>query len=360
MKQLLTLDFPPEKGGIQRYLHGIVAHAYGPGDCVAIGTDRSTSAIAPRLPCPVTRFANPLSRLNKKWAIINLFFFLAVRTSPRWPSVEIECGNLYAALAPWLLSFFRKVRYRVYTYGGELLSLRHASIKTTVLKSVLRRSSALYVLGNYTHGLLRDAGIEKETIVEPPRIVLPAGSDGEYRLPRAAFSAAAPLRLLSVGRLVPHKGHRVLLEACSRLPPLLPWRLTLCGSGPLEKNLASLVREKRLVERVVLQTGIDNDRLAEEYRNADLFVHPSFETAQGSEGFGIVLLDAMAHGVPIIAGRSGGIPEVLDGGACGVLVEPGDADALAAAIVRLAGDCGERKKLSAGAYDRLRERYVWK
>ncbi|MBN1128733.1 MAG: glycosyltransferase family 4 protein, partial [Chitinispirillaceae bacterium] len=139
----------------------------------------------------------------------------------------------------------------------------------------------------------------------------------------------------------------------------LPWHLTLAGSGGQGKKLSAHAGRIGIGESVSVRTGIDDKELSETYRAADLFVFPSRETASGAEGFGIALLEAMAHGVPVVASRTGGIPEVLGNGACGVLVEPGSAAALAGAIARLAGDVGERKRLSAAAFERLRKRYAW-
>jgi glycosyltransferase involved in cell wall biosynthesis len=359
MKLLLTLDFPPEKGGIQHYLRERAVHLYGPDDCVVVGTPgRRSGRTAPTLPCRLVRLANPLSRINKKFSLINLFVFLLYGRRSARP--QIECGNVYAAMAPWLLSFFRPVAYRVFTYGGELLVLqRHLSFKAGLLKSVLRRSTGIYALGAYTAALLHNAGIGNEISIEPPRIDLPPQTARRTVRSPEEFSVSSPVRLLSVGRLVTHKGHEALVEACSRLPADLPWRLSIVGSGPLKKRLVGISGKSGFSDRVRLLTGIDDKNLAEEYGCADLFIHPSIETATGAEGFGIVLLEAMEAGVPVIATRTGGIPEVLEDGMCGVLVNPGDTAGLAAAILRLARDPHERQRLSAAAFERVRNHYAW-
>jgi glycosyltransferase involved in cell wall biosynthesis len=360
MKLLLTLDFPPERGGIQHYLFERAAHRFCPQDRIVVGCGAKMARDKRPLPCPVARVGNALSRINKKWSIVNLFLWCAGCAPAELRSLDIECGNVYAAVAPWLLSFFRPVRYRVFTYGGELLGLRGKTPVSLLLKSVLRRSEALYALGQFTHDLLRSAGLKNEIVIEPPRIALPPDKRPAPAPLRTGFSPDAPLRLLSVGRLVPHKGHEILVDACIAIPPDLPWYLTIVGTGPLEKRLAEHIGKVGLVKRVTLIGGISDRELSEEYGKTDLFVHPSIETARGAEGFGIALLEAMAAGVPIIASRTGGIPEALDDGACGVLVKPGDAMELSGAIVRLAGDRKLREVLTQKATKRLKERYAWK
>ena len=356
MKLLLTLDFPPERGGIQRYLAEKAAHAFGAEDLILVGAARRPDAKIKGLPCAVSWHANALSRLNKKWSIINLFFLLVTKVHELPDDAEIECGNVYAALAPWLLKHLHPVRYSVYTYGGELLPLRRRSLGALVMKRVLREADTLFVLGSFGEQLLRQAGIERPVVVDPPRIDFP-----NEALPSRPVAARGrePLRLLAVGRLVPHKGHAVLLAAAAALPPGVAWRLVLAGSGPEERRLCRLIDKLKIAEFVTIKSGLDDEQLGREYRTADLFVLPSLETRSGIEGFGIVLLEAMAHGVPVVASRVGGVPEVLDEGTCGMLVKPGDPLALKEGILHCAKTPEARKRYAENALRRVRERYVW-
>jgi glycosyltransferase involved in cell wall biosynthesis len=272
-------------------------------------------------------------------------------------SADIECGNVYAAIAPWLLSHFVPLRYRAYTYGGELLALRRKGPKSALIRSVLQRAVSLYALGEYGRRMLGDAGIRRDVTIEPPRISLsyaPA-SRHEFRAP----DGKGPIRILSVGRFVPHKGHAVLVNACALLPPEIEWRLVLAGSGPESAALQKLIGENGLGSRISIKEDLDDAALSDEYRCADLFILPSLETPLGTEGFGIVMLEAIAAGCGIIASRTGGIPEVLDEGACGILVRPGSPEALVRAVVDFAENGEARQCRIANAAKRLRERYAW-
>jgi glycosyltransferase involved in cell wall biosynthesis len=352
MKILLTLDFPPERGGMQRYLENIVLHRWGEGDIVLVGSSISRPDNRLQSGALIRYLSTPFSRWSKKLSLgpVLVRFRNLMRA---FPDATVECGNVYAAIVPWVLSLVKNQPYRVYTYATELLALKHASLKAMVLRSVLGRAARLYALGSYTQELLREAGISTATIVEPPRIAAPANAPDCCRLKPDLH----PVRILSVGRLVEHKGHRVLLEALRKLDPSLRWHCVIAGNGPFLGPLLDECRNRNLESRVEIRTDISDDALSQEYRRATIFAFPSVPARHGVEGFGIALLDAMAHGVPIVASRTGGIPEVVGGNA--LLVEPGDSTGLANAISRLAHDGRLRCALATRACGRLMENYVW-
>jgi glycosyltransferase involved in cell wall biosynthesis len=147
---------------------------------------------------------------------------------------------------------------------------------------------------------------------------------------RRAWGAAEDVVLFTAAVLVARKGHDVLLDA---LAPLLraglPLRWVICGEGPLRAQLAAQVAARGLTERVTF-TGFSTE-VHHLLSGADVFVLPSRH-----EGLGIAVMEAMAAGLPAVASRVGGLPEIIVDGETGLLVPPGDAAALAAAIERLA------------------------
>jgi glycosyltransferase involved in cell wall biosynthesis len=153
-----------------------------------------------------------------------------------------------------------------------------------------------------------------------------AGADDGRRL-RAAlgFAADQPL-LISVGRIEENKGFHVLARALARLERG-PWRWALIGSGPYEPALRRLVGSLGLGDRVIFAGRIDLPTLHAWYEAATLFVHPTLY-----EGSSLVTLEAMAHRRAVVATTAGGLPDKVRPGVTGWLVEPGDPDALAAAV----------------------------
>jgi colanic acid/amylovoran biosynthesis glycosyltransferase len=159
--------------------------------------------------------------------------------------------------------------------------------------------------------------------------------------------------ILAVGRLVPLKGHGVLLEAIARLTRVgQPVRATIVGDGPHRAALERRARSLRVADRVSFTGTVGQDEIGGYYERADVFCLPSF-----IEGIPVVLLEAMASGVPVVASRITGIPELVEDGTSGVLVAPGRSDLLAAALRSLLADTGRRAELAEQARRRVARDY---
>jgi glycosyltransferase involved in cell wall biosynthesis len=156
----------------------------------------------------------------------------------------------------------------------------------------------------------------------------------------------------NVAALTPHKGQRHLIDAARLVVQRVPdARFVIFGEGELRETLERHVRELRL-EKHVLLPGFRTDILGC-IKGFDLFVMSSV-----TEGLGTSLLDAMACGKAIVATRAGGIPEVVEDGTNGLLVEPRDHQAMAAAIERLLEDAELRARMAAAGSARVRERFT--
>lgn len=173
--------------------------------------------------------------------------------------------------------------------------------------------------------------------------------------PVGAGTPPRPLRILSVGSLHEVKGQRVLIDACRRLAAGgVELRCTLVGDGPDRRLLERAIDAAGLGGTVELAGRRTQAEIADLMAGADVFVAPSVPTRSGKrEGIPVVLMEAMASGVPVVASRLSGIPELVIDGECGLLVPPGDVPALAAAIERLAGDLPFRRRLGAAGRARV-------
>jgi rhamnosyl/mannosyltransferase len=163
--------------------------------------------------------------------------------------------------------------------------------------------------------------------------------------------AANDLLVLFVGRLVPYKGLRTLLRAFRHVRKRIrSAQLAIVGSGPEQPVLEQLANQLGLADAVRFVGTLSRPRLREAYSACDLFVLPSLSR---SEAFGIVLLEAMARGKPVVATHVGGIPYVVRQGQSGILVPPFDPIPLAEAISQLLNDPELRQRMGQAGRKRV-------
>lgn len=171
--------------------------------------------------------------------------------------------------------------------------------------------------------------------------------------PQRTTAAGAPFTILCVGRLTPAKGQRLLLDACHRLRLAgHQLRLVLVGSGPDEAALRTHVARHRLQPWVQFTGALNQEQVRAQYASADAFALASF-----AEGIPVVLMEAMACGLPVVAPRITGIPELIRDGEDGLLVAPGNCQQLAAALLRLLHDSALRQRLGANGRQRVSAEY---
>ena len=174
-----------------------------------------------------------------------------------------------------------------------------------------------------------------------------------------------PKIILGVGRLIKWKGFEYLVKSLPYVLVKFPQaKLMIVGSGPEEKNLKRLVQELNLeIDKNVFFPGhIASDRLPYIYASSDIFVSPSITlTSTGEkEGLGNVILEALASGVPVVASRSGGIIDLIDGYSTGFLFKEKDYRELAKKIVYVLSNKAVRERLSKNGLKLVTENYAWK
>lgn len=157
--------------------------------------------------------------------------------------------------------------------------------------------------------------------------------------------------LLYVGRLMPWKGVDTAIEALGLLPEAT---LLVAGDGEERERLQQMAMATGVGERVRFLGVVPREMLPRLYSSVDVLLAPSF----ASETFGISLVEAQACGLPVVASRFGGFPEVIDEGRTGVLVPPREGAAMAAAVRQLLGEPGGRAAMAAAAPGWARQ-FVW-
>jgi colanic acid/amylovoran biosynthesis glycosyltransferase len=179
------------------------------------------------------------------------------------------------------------------------------------------------------------------------------GLDGEWFENGAVPRGEGDLRLLAVGRLEREKGQSILLEAVSLLQRRgVPVLLELVGDGSRLHPLRRQANALDIADRVTFAGPVGQDRIRDHYRAADVFCLPSL-----GEGIPVVLMEALASGLPAVASNTMGIPELIEDGVTGLLVPPGRPSDLAAAIERLAGDRSLGRRLGTAGQRKVIEEF---
>jgi colanic acid/amylovoran biosynthesis glycosyltransferase len=189
---------------------------------------------------------------------------------------------------------------------------------------------------------------------EWPKLELTAlGVDAETFSPRPFRSNPAPFEVICVGRLAPVKGQHLLIAALATLVEGgRDVRLRFAGDGPDSITLRQDVKNRGLSGHVSFAGNVNQDKLLDLYRESDALALSSF-----AEGLPVVLMEAMAMEIPCVAPWVNGIPEIVTHETDGLLVPPGDAEALARAIARLMDDAEFRRALGQRARLKILEKF---
>jgi len=164
-----------------------------------------------------------------------------------------------------------------------------------------------------------------------------------------------PVVLLSVGRAVEKKGYDVLLDALSRLPDSLSWKLLHIGGGALIEPLKNRARSMGIEGRIDWLGALPQEDVLTQYRRADVFVLASLIAKDGDrDGLPNVLMEAQSQGIACLSTQVSAVPELVESGTTGLLVEPGNAQDLSDALAHLIADPALRERLGRAGEQRVR------
>lgn len=262
----------------------------------------------------------------------------------RWDVIDIhEEPFSLAGAEVLLLRALRRNRASVVLYTAQNLRKRYPIPFRWLERHALRTASGISACNTDAATIASEKGFAGRARVIPLGIDLEELSPGPPAT--RASHPEADIIVGYIGRLVPEKGIDLLLHAL-RIDPRL--RLRIAGSGPLAESLPARASQIGVAERVDLVGPVAPDAVAAFYRSLDVLAVPSLSTAQWTEQFGRVAIEAMACGIPVVSSDAGALPDVVGG--AGIVVPQNDAPALAGALA-LAG--GERSaELRAAGYVR--------
>jgi N-acetyl-alpha-D-glucosaminyl L-malate synthase BshA len=245
-------------------------------------------------------------------------------------------------------------------HGSDLAVIRKSPFLTKVCSFIIHHSDAVTVNSRY----IREQMISLVPASEQKIQIIPMGIDPEYfHVCSRAHDVKKPRSeriILNIGRLIELKGTRYLIEAMPVVVQAFPdAKLIIIGSGPEEERLVNLVQELYMNDHIQFHGTIRHDELTPYYQNADVFVLPSIIIAGTTEGLGVVLLEAMASGCPVIGSNVGGIPDIITDGENGFLVPEQRPDILAEKIVQIFTDTELQNKFRNNGLIRVHNAFSW-
>ena len=241
------------------------------------------------------------------------------------------------------------------SHGGDLYSLQGKVFRK--LKTwIIRRMKRLTVVSNAMKQTLVDMGIPSRKIE-----VISMGVDLKNRYVPDPDIVRKPGNLLFVGRLVKKKGLRVLIEAMPRILHYFPdVHLTVAGSGPLEKDLRKLTQILEIPDKISFKGMMKQSKLPELYQQATLAVFPFvIEKSGDQEGLGLVVIEAMGCGCPVIASNLPAIHDTVKHGKSGWMVPPDDSYALADRVITVLQHPDKQTLVSKIARNRVVGLFDW-
>lgn len=350
----LTHEFYPHRGGIAVFTAEIAAAAARQGRDIEVWAPALKPGVAePDWPFRVRRLAiGGTHSWMDQWRMACHIF----RHREQWRDAILYVPEPGPLLSMLLLQFFDTLppgRMVITLHGSEILRLALRPLTRASARRLFARADRISVVSRYAGRLLVDLFPNTAG-----KIVLTPGAlraDFAQVRPPAPRPAGARLVVLTVARVHPRKGQLRVLEALKALPSPLRanleyWMVGGHGKENYEPTLRAAAEDAGFPVKFL--GDIPDAELSPIYAQADIFAMTSMPHKLSVEGFGLVYLEAGAHGLPIVAHAIGGVPEAVIDGETGLLVPPEDPSALTAAFARLITDPELRRRLGRAGQTR--------
>jgi len=357
---LITHEFYPKRGGIATFTEEIARATANLGYDVEVWAQSAPPA-AEKADWPFRLRRLPLKGTHDLTCQIQLAReLIRHRRDLRHATVYLpEPGPMMTMMLLQFFHAFRPRRLVLTFHGSEILKFARSPVRRLLARRLISRATRVSTLSNYTRELL----LEHFPDAEEKIYITPGALRSDFAVVPAR--PAAPRKkvvVLTVGRLHPRKGQLVTLQALQMLPATVRAKLEYWIVGQAKDRYEHQLRAAAAAQPdlVVRFFGnIPDDELSELYDRADIFAMTSLNLEHSVEGFGLVYLEAAAHGLPVVAHDVGGVAEAVKDGVTGLLVPPDRPAQLAAAFEKLIHDPALRRRLGEAGSEWAR-RNCWR
>ena len=252
------------------------------------------------------------------------------------------------------------VKLVISVHGSDVFGFRHPTL-SKINGKVISCADACTVNSRATQKLVAGASKRDNIKIIPMGVDLGLFQERKCREKFGERSTSHEQTILFVGRLIEFKGVEYLVRAIPKIRVSYPKaKVLVIGSGPEKARLVKLAEILNVQDSVVFKKEIPQEELPDYYCVADVVVLPSIHTRKGeTEGLGVVLLEAMACGVPVVGSNVGGIPDIIKHGETGLLAAEKDPEDLADKILKLVDDKRLRKRVIENGLKLVRENFSW-
>jgi glycosyltransferase involved in cell wall biosynthesis len=357
---LITHEFYPVRGGIATFTEEIAKAGAGLGYDVEVWAQSARTAREKEWPFRLRRM--PLKGTHSLWCQFRLAWELVkARRQIRQATVYLpEPGPMLTMMLLQFFGTFCPKRLVLTFHGSEIIKFSRSPLRRKLVRRLICRADRVSTLSNYTQELLlthfpeaadkiflTPGAVRSDFVVVPPRRIR---SDKK-------------IAVLTVGRLHPRKGHLATLQALQMLPPEVGarveyWIVGGQSKGNYEESLRSAAAARPDL-KVRFFGNLPDDELSDVYDRCDIFAMTSVHQDNSVEGFGLVYLEAAAHGLPVVAHDVGGVSDAVFDGTTGLLVPPERPAQLAAAFEKLIHD-GDLRRTLGEAGRKWAARNSWK
>lgn len=350
---LITHEFFPKRGGIATFTEEIARATATLGYQVEVWA-QSAPASAAKSDWPFRLRRLPLKGTHDLTCQFQLARELVRhRRDLRRATVYLpEPGPMLTMMLLQFFHAFRPGRLVLTFHGSEILKFAGHPLRRCLARQLIRRATRVSTLSNYTQELLLDHFPEAAEKI----YLTPGALRSDFAVvPPKPESGQKKIVILTVGRLHPRKGQLLTLQALQMLPSDVRARLEYWIVGGQSKgNYENLLRGQAAQQpdlTVRFFGNLPDEELTGIYDGADIFAMTSVNLDRSVEGFGLVYLEAAAHGLPVVAHDVGGVAEAVVDGVTGLLVPPNRPVQLAAAFEKLIHDSELRQRLGAAGRD---------
>lgn len=342
---LITHEFFPKRGGIATFTEEIAKATADLGYNVEVwaqatreGEEKSWPFRMHRMPIKGTHDFSCQLKLGLQ--------LILARRKLRYATVYLpEPGPMLAMMLLQHFHAFRPKRLVLTFHGSEILRFHRNPLIRPLARRLIRYASRISVLSNYTRNLLCTHFPEARDKI----LLTPGALRSDFAVVNvASHETRGRIVILTVGRLHPRKGQHLTLQALRELAPKFRERIEywVVGKGnkpDYERSLRATAAECDFPVRFL--GDIPDEELDQVYDRADIFAMTSIDYGHSVEGFGLVYLEAAAHGLPVVAHAVGGVSDAVVSGTTGLLVPPEHPAQLTAAFEKLISDEKLRRRL---------------